>query len=266
MSRTLASLAALGALLVAAPAANASHLPPNLGIEVLRVDPATRTVEAIQHCTAPERAGRPATFTVVPDITFDQFHPGAMWGVTVDGNLIRSTGDMPCPAQRQGGPQGPAGPMPAGPGPGPAPVGPGMPPAPGPRPDGAGPRPAGPHAKEPGDAAPAFDRKFINRVWKFVVELDSVEEGKLEVTIGKVLNLPKRFRSQDDELIDESAIVLLERKARVYEDGKRVSKDALEDVDGNLRVQGKLLPPRKWQEDEDGEKVPTVRAKKVYIL
>jgi hypothetical protein len=270
MSRTLASLAALGALLVAAPAANASHLPPNLGLEVTKVDPATRSVEGIQHCTAPDRAGRLAKFTVAPDIQFDQFHPGAMWGITVgpDG-VIRSTNDMPCQVQPQAG-RGEPGPgrPPFVPGPGGAPQpGPHPGPHPGPYPGGPGPHPGGPspQAFQPGAEMPKFDRKFINRVWKFVVEVDSAENGKLEVTIGKILNLPKRFRAQDDELVDEAAIVLLDRKARVYEDGKRVSASKLEDADGNIRVHGKLLNPTKWQDDEDGEKVPTVRAKKVYL-
>jgi hypothetical protein len=31
-------------------------------------------------------------------------------------------------------------------------------------------------------------------------------------------------------------------------------------------VQGKMLAPSKWRKDEDGEPVPTIRAKKVFIL
>jgi hypothetical protein len=30
-------------------------------------------------------------------------------------------------------------------------------------------------------------------------------------------------------------------------------------------VQGKLLPVAKWREDEDGELVPTIRAKRIYV-
>lgn len=228
----------------AASAAQANHVQPNLGIDVISVDPASRTVQGIVHCTTPDRAGRPETFTVVRDIQFDQFRPGARWGIAVaPNNVILSTGDMPC--QAPGGPQGPLG-GPQGPFGGPqAPGGPGM--------------PGGPEGDEP-----SFARGFLNRVWKFDVSIDDVTSGKMSITIEKVRNLPKRYAAQDDDLVDEDAIVLLGSSVRVYRDGKRVSKSQLDDAEAG-RVQGKLLPPRKWQSDEDEQKVPTIRAKKIYL-
>jgi hypothetical protein len=173
-------------LLVSAPAAQANHIRPNLGLEVTSVDPATRTVQGIVHCTTPDRAGRPATFTVTPDISFEQFAPGVVWGIAVDpSNVIRSTGDMPCNLQPQGPPPGPGGSLLPGDGPQGGPV-------PG-----------------PGD--------------------------------GPIDN------------------------ARIYKDGRRVPASSLAEVDGEPRVHGKLLPPRKWEKDEDGEPVPTIRARKVYL-
>jgi hypothetical protein len=248
-SRMLASLTALAAMMVAAPSAHADHIKPNLGIEVTSVDPATRTVVGIQHCTSPERAGRPATFTVTPDITFDQFQPGVRWGIAVGpNNVILSTGDMPCdlpPSGPRPGPAGPGGaPIEPGAGPGGAPIEPG----------------AGPDA-----GVPTFSRGLMNRVWKFEVEVDSVQPGRLEVTIGKVLNLPARFRTQEDELVDAAAVALFDAKTRVYEGGQRVHGSRLEDADGTVRLQGKLLSPQKWAEDEDGDRVPTIRVKKVFL-
>jgi hypothetical protein len=234
LTRTLASLAALGALAVAAPAAHADHVKPNLGLEVTSVDPATRTVEGIQHCTSPDRAGRPASFKVTPNISLEQFAPGVMWGIAVDpNNVILSTGDMPCEVAGRG-PGGPGG-------------------------------PGGPDSGGPADGGTPFDKGFLNRVWKFEVEVDGAEAGKLSVTIGKIVNLPKRFSGQDDELLDQDAVVLLGSRVRIYEGGKRVQKRELDDADGTARVQGKLVPQSRWEKDEDDQPVPTIRAKKVYL-
>lgn len=102
-------------------------------------------------------------------------------------------------------------------------------------------------------------------MWKFVGEADGYEDGKLSMTVGRILTLPRKFRDQDDELVDEDALVLV-GKARVYDRrGNRVNKSELGDAE-NVRVHGKMLKPDKWQEDEDGEPVTTIRAKKIYIL
>lgn len=255
-SPKLIVLAALTAVMVAAPAAQANHIRPNLGLEVIAVDPATRSVQGVVHCTTPERAGRQETFKVTADIEFGQFQPGMMWGIAVDpGGVIQSTGEMPCRVSPQGPPPGPGGPGAFAPGDGPAgPHGPG--------PDG----PHGPGADGPqGQDMPAFNRSFLNRVWKFGVEIDGADDGTLEVTIGKVMNLPKRLRAQDDELVDEAALVLFDKKVRVYDNGKRVRSANLDEADGNAVVHGKLLPPKKWRKDADGEPVPTIRARKIYL-
>jgi hypothetical protein len=228
---------------VAVPAAEANHVKPNLGIEVTAVDPATRTVQGIVHCTIPDRAGRPESFKVTPDIEFNQFQPGITWGIAVDpSGVIQSTGDMPCDVRPQGPPPGPGGRFEPGD------------------------APAGDAGQDgPGAQMPRFDRGFLTRVWKFEVEVDSAEAGKLDVTIGKVLNLPKRMKDEDDALVDEAAVVLLDKKVRVYENGRRVSRSSLDEVDGGARVYGKLVPPQKWEKDEDGTPVPTIRARKLYL-
>lgn len=246
MNKHLAAAAAVAALLVAAPAAQADHVPSNLGIEVTAVDPASRTVTGIQHCTSPDRAGRAASFPVTPGIDFGQFHPGMVSGIAVDpGGVILSTGAMPCdvlPSEAHPAPGGPEGLH------------------------GSGPGLQGPGGHD-GDGAGmmTFARGFLNRVWKFGVEIDSAEGGRVDVTIGKVLNLPKRMRAGADALVDEAAIVLVDKKVRVYDEGKRVPQSSLEDAEGDAVIHAKLLPPQKWQEDQDGEPVPTVRARKIRL-
>ena len=119
-------------------------------------------------------------------------------------------------------------------------------------------------AKVEDGCLPHFVRRFISRVWKFVGEVDYYEEGVLSMTMHKILNLPRKWRTQDDELIDGDATVLVSERVRVFQDGKRVGRDALEAAN-DVRVHGKLLRPFNWHEDEDGETVPTIRAKKVYV-
>ena len=111
---------------------------------------------------------------------------------------------------------------------------------------------------------PRFVRRFISRVWKFVGEVDYYESGELSMTLGRILNLPRKFRSQDDELLDQDTTVLVGERVRVFRDGERVGRDAL-DTANDVRVHGKLLRPRLWRTDEDDTPVPTIRAKKVYI-
>lgn len=111
---------------------------------------------------------------------------------------------------------------------------------------------------------PRFVRRFISRVWKFVGEVDYYEEGMLSMTLHRILNLPRKWRTEDDELLDQDATVLVSERVRVFKDGERVGRDAVEAAN-DVRVHGKLMRPWNWLEDEDGETVPTIRAKKVYV-
>ena len=198
---------------------------------------------------SPEKAGRTVSLNVDPAVDIAALAPGTMTGAKVDtaSRTIRELGPMPCDAKPQSEPQ---------------PGKPGQPQRPG-EPDAPG-ETGGPEDVPGGEDGDDFDRGFLSRVWKFVAEVDGYEDGELSVTIGKVLNLPKRYRDQDDDLIDEDATVLVS-KARVYDrDGERTSRSALDDAE-DVKIHGKLLPEEKWEEDEDGEPVPTIRAKKVYI-
>ena len=111
---------------------------------------------------------------------------------------------------------------------------------------------------------PHFVRPFLTRVWKFVGEVDYYEAGELSMTLGRILNLPRRWRTQDDELLDQDTTVLVSGRVRVFRNGERVSRDELDGAN-DVRVHGKLLRPRMWRADDDGSPVPTIRAKKVYI-
>jgi len=279
-----ALLAVLSTIAVAAPAAVAQQPAPvpgnRIGLEIKRVDPATRTIEAVQHCTDPATAGTVATFKIPDSFDMTRIPARAIFGAVVDRSTTPATivevVPVPCSVQPgAGGPEGgpgggPGGPGggPGGPGGGPAapacgPAGPGGGPA-GPTP-GAPKGPAAANAGPAGCGTPSFAAGFLSRVWKFQGEVDAFADGRLSLTVAKILNLPKRMRDQDDELVDESAYVLVGDAVRIVKDGKRVAASALAGAE-NVVVHGKLLRPSKWQKDEDGEPTATIRAKKIVIL
>lgn len=119
------------------------------------------------------------------------------------------------------------------------------------------------------DEGPAFKPGFLKRAWRFRGEANGFADDVLDVTITRIAGLPKRFRDQDDELIDEFAFVLVGARTRVIDaDGDRVRGDAraaaLDDAN-EVKAVGKLLAPDRWRDDEDDEPVPTIRAKRIVI-
>jgi hypothetical protein len=124
-----------------------------------------------------------------------------------------------------------------------------------------------------GGGTPALSGAFLSRIWKMNADADSYDGANnvLNCTVTKFLNLPKRFSKMDDDLIDTDAYVLFGPTTRVYgTDGKRIPKetryDTLLDNAETVKIEAKVVPPKSWQKDEDGNPTPTFRAKKVYIL
>jgi hypothetical protein len=244
----LAAVCAALALPAVAPAEDGPAAGPvTIGLEVKAVDPASRTVQGILHCVRPELAGRPTSFHVADGVELADLAQGTVVGVQVQkGTPPEVLAVVPAPCSVQPGATGPADP-------GAAPQGPGDP---------KGDRQDGPDG---GDGPPVLKGGFLNRVWKFVGEVDGYDSGKLSMTLDKILNLPRRFANQDDELVDQDTLVLVGSATRVYDKDGRARASDLENAE-HVRVYGKLLRPAKWQKDEDGDPVPTIRAKKVYIL
>lgn len=119
---------------------------------------------------------------------------------------------------------------------------------------------------------PRLKGGFLSRVWRIDADVDAFDEGAdvLNVTITGVANLPRRFFDQDDDLVDVDAYVLFSATTRVYDaERRRVFRetryDGLLDVADSVRIVGKVVPPRKWELDEDDFPTPTLRAKRVYV-
>jgi hypothetical protein len=117
------------------------------------------------------------------------------------------------------------------------------------------------------DLVPHFKASFINRVWSFDGAVDEVDlEGHtLDMTTSAIENLPAKFASQDDPILDQDTHVLFKPGTKVFgPEGTAVSQDYLDYAD-SIVVRGKLLPPSKWDVNADGITVPTIRAKRLYI-
>jgi hypothetical protein len=135
--------------------------------------------------------------------------------------------------------------------------------------------PANPGA--PGEKAgendpPKLMGGFLSRVWRFNADADSYDAASntLNVTVSKVLNLPKRFKAQDDGIVDQDADVVFTKTTKVFDaQGKRLRTeggyDAALDAADSVSVTGKITPQAKWNKDEDGSPVTTIRAKRVTI-
>jgi hypothetical protein len=117
--------------------------------------------------------------------------------------------------------------------------------------------------------APRFAAGFLNRVWRIAGSANGFEDGVLDFTADRFFKLPRKFARQDDAIVGEDSRVLVGERTRVFDaDHNRFTGDAtasaLDDAD-DVVVVGKLMPRSKWQQDEDGTPVPTLRAKKILI-
>lgn len=117
--------------------------------------------------------------------------------------------------------------------------------------------------------APRFAAGFLNRVWRIAGSANGFEDGVLDFTADRFFKLPRRFAKQDDAIVGEDSRVLVSDHTRVWDaDHNRLTGDAEAsalDAAENVVVVGKLLPRAKWQQDEDGTPVPTLRAKKILL-
>ncbi len=255
-----------------------------IGLEIRSVDVAGRTVVGVAHCVPPEIAGKEITLALAPGVELGALKAGDIVGAIVDpGFKTISTFKSTPPCNfGPGGAPGPGGPhQPGGPGNGPGGpggnCGPGGPPSGGPG-GGPGLAPKALAAEGPPSGGPSgcgaengggYDKGFLNRVWTMLGEANGYEDGVLNITLEKILNLPKKMADQDDALVDQDAYVVIAKTTKVYgKSGEEIEKGALAkalDTAKGVRVRGKLMPKAKWRNDEDDQPVPTIRAKKIYI-
>ena len=126
--------------------------------------------------------------------------------------------------------------------------------------------------------APEFDQGFLRRTWRFGGEASGFGDGVLTTVIGTAPRVPARFREQAERLVGlEVAVVVgrrtdlvAARRARGARRGarrgssRRVSRRTLRRA-GRVQIQGKLLPPSRWRQDANGQRIPTIRASRITL-
>lgn len=113
---------------------------------------------------------------------------------------------------------------------------------------------------------PVFSAAFLARRWIAVGAADGYGGGELVFDVDRMPGVPRRWREEAEALDGVAAVALVGRRTAVTRrNGRRVPRRAL-DRARSVRVEGRLLAPEAWSEDEDGLLVPTFRARSVRIV
>ena len=117
-------------------------------------------------------------------------------------------------------------------------------------------------------APPKLSARFYMRTFSLEVSVDGLDGPQLPVSIEEICDVPKPLRKQAAGLAGADGVALITARTTVWANGKRVQgADATAALDGadtaTLRV--RLVPLRRWGQDEDGDKVPTFTARRITI-
>ena len=140
----------------------------------------------------------------------------------------------------------------------PAPEAGGTPPAP--------PAPPVPPALE----LPGFDfhKAFFTRLWNMTGEILGVDllrgQQVLDLDVRRILTPPRVLRDDAAEVQQQGATLLVAKNVKITRNGVRIRFADL-DPDDIVRVSGRFLRERAWLADDDGEKVPTFRVKRIIV-
>jgi hypothetical protein len=118
------------------------------------------------------------------------------------------------------------------------------------------------------DAAPRFTPAFYAQMFTIDASLDGLERRRLPVAIEEVCDVPAPFAQQAAKLAGADGVALVSKATAVWRDRKLLhgtaATRALSGADtAVLRV--RLAPLRRWSRDEDGEKVPTFRSRRIVV-
>lgn len=119
---------------------------------------------------------------------------------------------------------------------------------------------------DPADLAGLLPKTAFNKVFTFRCDDDGFDDGVVSVTITSIKGLGKSLKDDFNEAVDDQdGFVLVGKSVRVFnKKGKKVKQSALDDAT-EIAVKGKLLKPSQWRKDDDGNRIPTIRAKQIDI-
>jgi hypothetical protein len=127
---------------------------------------------------------------------------------------------------------------------------------------------AGDSGGEGEDAPPKFSAALYRRRLILDASLDGVDGRELPISIEEVCNVPKARAKEAAQLAGADGVALLRPHTSVWLDGTQQQGDdvavALEGADTAM-LKVRLARPRSWREDEDGNKVPTFRTRRIDI-
>jgi hypothetical protein len=118
------------------------------------------------------------------------------------------------------------------------------------------------------EGPPKFTPAFFRRLLVLNVSLDGADGKQLPISIEEVCNIPKQLRKQGAALAGGDGVAVLLPRTTVWQDGKQVTGDdiaaAIDGADtAYLRV--RLKRRGAWNEDEDGNPVPSFRTGRIDI-
>ena len=118
------------------------------------------------------------------------------------------------------------------------------------------------------DAPPKFSNSFHRRWISMDASTDGYEAPELPVSIEGVCDVPARLKKEADQLNGTDGMVVVSSRTRIFKDGKQLTgTTGTAELDGadTAFLKVRLFRPSKWREDEDGDKIPTFRARRIDI-
>jgi hypothetical protein len=122
------------------------------------------------------------------------------------------------------------------------------------------------------EGPPRFAPDFFFRAMSIDASTDGLDGTKLPTTlpisIESVCGLPRSLDKQAGQLAGGDGVARITSRTSVWKDGQRLpATRKLAELDGadTVQMRARLLPQSAWQEDEDGEPVPTFTASRIAI-
>jgi hypothetical protein len=91
---------------------------------------------------------------------------------------------------------------------------------------------------------------------------------ELPISIEEVCDVPRQLKTQAMQLGGTDGVARIYANTRVVKDGKQLSEpERMDEVGGadTATVIARLLTPKRWGQDEDGDPIPTFRAYQITI-
>jgi hypothetical protein len=128
---------------------------------------------------------------------------------------------------------------------------------------------AGVHAAGGDGGSPTkFTRAFYAHTFTLDTSLDGVDGQQLPISIEQVCRVPKALKRQAVQLAGADGVALLSIHTSIWSGSTQLTgaaaATALDGADTAM-INVRLTHPRRWGEDEDGNKIPTFTARRVTI-